>query len=93
MVTFSNINAGSGSGGGGTTPTTTTTTEILNDVNGTTVTLGTTISGGTYNLYISTDGGTTFVLKTEGTDYSISGQTITFASSLTSAVVKFEYTT
>lgn len=93
MVTFSNINAGSGSGGGGTTPTTTTTTEILNDVSGTTATLTTTIGAGTYNLYISTDGGTTFVLKTYTTDYTISGQTITFVASLTSAVVKFEYTT
>ena len=93
MVTFSNINAGGGSSGGGGTTTPTTTTEILNDVSGTTATLTTTISGGTYNLYISTDGGTTFVLKTEGTDYSISGQTVTFASALTNAVVKFEYTT
>lgn len=89
MVTFTNINSGANSGGSSIG----TTTEVLNDVTGTTATLTTFIGSGTYNLYISTDGGTTFVLQTYETDYSISGQTVTFASSLTNAVVKFEYTT
>lgn len=91
MVTFSNINSSGSSSGGGSVSGTT--TEILNDVSGTTATLTTTIGAGTYDLYISTDGGTTFVLKAYTTDYTISGQTITFVASLTSAVVKFEYTT
>lgn len=88
MVLYFNINGGSSS-----ISLTGTVTEILNDCTGTAFTLGTVIGSGTYNVYVSNDGGTTFVSKTEGTDYTISGQTLTFAVALTADIVKFEYTT
>lgn len=93
MVSFFNINGGStASSGGGGTVSGSVVTEILNDVTGTDVTIGTTISGGTYKVYKSTDGGTTYVLQTEGTNYTRSGQNLTFAVALTSDTIKFEFT-
>jgi len=90
MIAFFNINGSSVQNGGSISGQIV--TELLNDVTGTDVTLSTTISGGTYQVFVSTDGGTNYTLQVENTDFTRSGQNLTFASALTADIVKFEFT-
>lgn len=87
MVLYFNINGGSGSGSS-----LSTTVEVLNDATGTVFTLATVISTGSYRVYRSNDAGVTYTLQSEGTNYTRSGQVLTFAVALTANSIKFEYT-
>ena len=64
--------------------------EILSNATGTVFTLAANFKA-PYTVNVSNDGGVTYTTLTSG-QYTISGQTLTLAASVTNAYIKFTYT-